>query len=91
MSLTSTTVIQRAEGALSSRIEDATVLLRADDAVYFHMDAPATAIWELLEGEQTVGSLVAALVDRFDVDEATCRADVEAFLAQAKEAGLVRF
>jgi len=38
-------------------------------------------IWELIETPQTIESLCGALVAEYDVDLATCRAEVDAFLA----------
>lgn len=46
-------------------------------------------IWELLEQEQTVESLVKALTDRYEVDAAKAREDVEAFVERLKSAGAV--
>ena len=44
-------------------------------------------IWEHLETEQTVESLVAAMIENYDVDEARAKADVEAFLKKLEPTG----
>lgn len=44
-------------------------------------------LWELLEQEQTEGSLVAALLERYDVSEDVASKDVAAFLEKLRSAG----
>lgn len=46
-------------------------------------------IWQLLETEQTVESLAAALLVRYEVTREQAVADVEAFLAQLQPTGAV--
>lgn len=46
-------------------------------------------IWELLEQEQTVESLVEAVTTRYDVDADKARADVEAFVGRLRSTGAV--
>lgn len=49
----------------------------------------AAYLWELLEQEQTVASLAAGLMDRYEVDEEKATADVEAFLEKLKPTGAI--
>ena len=44
-------------------------------------------IWELLETEQTTQSIVKAIMDRYDVEEAQAQADVEKFLNKLRPTG----
>ena len=44
-------------------------------------------LWELLEQEQTEGSLVTALLERYDVSEEVASEDVAAFLEKLRSAG----
>ena len=44
-------------------------------------------LWDLLEQEQTEGSLVAALLERYDVSEDVASKDVAAFLEQIRSTG----
>lgn len=46
-------------------------------------------IWELLEQEHTVESLVDALTARYDVSAEKARADVEAFIDRLKSTGAI--
>lgn len=44
------------------------------------LNAVGAYIWELLETEQTVDSIVQAIMDRYEVEETQAQADVEKFL-----------
>lgn len=46
-------------------------------------------LWELLETEQTVETLAAALQERYEVGLEQAMADVKAFLAQLQSTGAV--
>ena len=49
----------------------------------------AAYLWELLEQEQTVASLAAGLMERYEVDTEKATADVEAFLEKLKPTGAI--
>ncbi len=53
------------------------------------VNATGAFLWELLEKEQTVQTLVAALLEDYEVSEETARADVEAFLEKLKPTGAI--
>lgn len=53
------------------------------------LNSTGAYIWELLESEQTVQSLVDALVERYEVGEAVARTDVEAFLEKLRPTGAI--
>lgn len=44
-------------------------------------------IWELLETEQTIQTIVDAIMDRYAVEETQARADVERFLNKLRPTG----
>lgn len=48
------------------------------------VNATGKFIWELLKQEQTLQSLVAALLERYQVDAQQAQADAEAFLQRLK-------
>ncbi len=49
------------------------------------LDPVGTVIWQLLDGEATIGELVVDLADGFGVPEGQVRADVAALLATMEE------
>jgi hypothetical protein len=57
-----------------------TVLLDAEKGVYYGLEGPARVIWDMLENECTLVNICSALLERYDIDEATCRHDTRVFL-----------
>ena len=51
------------------------------------LNSTGAYIWELLENEQTVESLVEALQARYDVEQDLARTDVEAFIKKLQPTG----
>lgn len=66
-----------------------TVLLDANQGLYYGLEGPAREIWDLLETEMTLAELCTRLTGIYDVDEATCMKDTRAFVEQMIETGLV--
>lgn len=56
---------------------------------YYGLNPVASRIWELLETPHTFNQLIDKLMQEFDIDEASCQRDVEAFLKQMMEKKLV--
>lgn len=54
-----------------------------------HNNKTAAYIFELLQTEQTEDSLVEAMLEKYDVDEATAREDVREIINIIKEAGVL--
>ncbi len=46
-------------------------------------------VWELLAEERTADELAAAVAEQFEVDAATARGDVQAFLAEIARLGTI--
>ena len=55
------------------------------------LNETALALWELCDGETTLGEMVAAITDFFEAEPAVINHDVEVALAQMVEAGVVRW
>ena len=51
------------------------------------LNATAAYLWELLETEQTVDSLVTGLMERYEVEETLARKDVIAFVERLNPTG----
>lgn len=56
---------------------------------YFGLDGVGARIWELCAEPQSIGTLVAVLMGEYDVDEATCVAEVQAFVDDLQSSGLL--
>ena len=54
-----------------------------------NLNSTGALLWSLLEKEATEAELVDALLDKYDIDEATAKRDVDAFLFKARSAGII--
>ena len=83
------TVYSRAPGAVDAVVDGQVVLLSPADFSYHSLDRVGARVWELLAEPRTTDSLVASLVESFDVTDEQCRADVQPFLDRMAEIGIL--
>jgi hypothetical protein len=57
----------------------------------YPLNSVAARIWELADGSRTLDAIVTVLVEEFDADEATIRADATRFVDDLATAGLLSF
>lgn len=69
---------------------DDMVLANLDTGVYFALNEVAARTWALLRDCSTLDAVFDALLDEYEVDEATLRSDVESLLKQFEEYGLMQ-
>jgi Coenzyme PQQ synthesis protein D (PqqD) len=60
-----------------------------DLASIYSFNGTGTLIWKLLESPRTVSELTSAVVNEYDVDQATAMRDVTDFVREMKSVGLV--
>lgn len=80
----------RAEGLAWREVEGGIVALDANQSEYLAVNATGRLLWPQLEQGATRRQLVDTLTANFEVDEATATADLDAFLANLAELGLLR-
>ena len=64
-------------------------LFHPENAQYLNLNATGSAIWTVLEAPTDRDGLVAQLLARFEVEEAICRKETEAFLSEAFALGML--
>ncbi|HEV2814891.1 MAG TPA: PqqD family protein [Solirubrobacteraceae bacterium] len=70
-------------------VGDEVVALDLRSSVYLAVSAVGAHVWPLLAEGAEVDALVDAVVERFDVDAADARRDLDAFIASLDERGLL--
>lgn len=82
-----------AKGAVFKRLPEGGVLFSTESEVYFGVGDVGARIWELLPpASRTIDDLVAVLANQYrDVSASQIRTDVQAFLTELLENGLVRY
>jgi hypothetical protein len=79
----------RSEQPLTAPVDDELVMLDTRISSYFGLDRVGRRIWELLEEPRSLDDLCAVLVTEYDIDDATCRADLTHFVESLLEKDLV--
>jgi coenzyme PQQ biosynthesis protein PqqD len=79
----------RQEGVLAQEAQGQTVLLRLEDGGYYALDEVGATVWELCDGQRSVGEIVAALCEDFDAPADTVQADVLEFIADLRREHLL--
>jgi hypothetical protein len=84
------TTLRRNGGILHAPVgDDELVMLSIDAGRYYSVNAVARRLWELLDEPRTAAELSAAICAEFEVDADTCRTDVERFVSEMMDNGLV--
>lgn len=82
------------EGFIKKNVGGADIVVAVGEAsVNFNamitLNATGAFIWGLLEEEKTEDELVAALIEKYDINEEIARRDVVAFLTKARSVGVI--
>ena len=86
--------MKRKDGFIVRQIADQNVAVAVGEASrtfrgMIKLNGTGLMIWNLLEDDITENGIVAALTERYEVDDETARADVRRFIAVLAEAGIV--
>lgn len=79
----------RNSGLLSRAVGGAVMVLDLDSSKYVTVKGSGAVLYELLKADRGRDELVQALLDNYEVDEARASRDVDVFLAELAEAGLL--
>jgi len=78
------------DGVLIEELPDGdAALLNLENEQYFGFDAVGASMWAALTTSPTIDDAVQLLLAEFEVDEATLRADIEQFVDELADRGLV--
>ena len=86
--LTPQTTIIRNPRLIAADMDGDTVMMSIESGEYFGLGGVGTRIWELIATPHTLAQLVTAICAEYDVDAATCEADVRRFLDDLLSNGL---
>ena len=66
---------------LSSKIDEEAILMSFEAESYFSLNPIGSRVWDLLSKQAaTIDELIVLLMEEFEVDETTCREDVQHFI-----------
>ena len=82
-------MIRRSGDWLSAKVGEEIMMMSAARGAYLGVNAVGARIWELIETPRDMAAICATLVREFAVDDATCRAEVERFVADMSKHGAI--
>jgi hypothetical protein len=82
-------MIKRSQGWLAAQVGDELVMMSAESGAYIGLNNVGARVWEIIETPADFADICATLTGEFDVPEATCRAEVENFLADLEKRGAI--
>ncbi len=83
-------LIERNADLFSADMDGELVMMSVSRGEYFGLGGVAPRLWALLETPRTAAFLREQVLAEFDVDEATCRRDIDVFVAAMIGKGLVQ-
>ncbi|MBN1673287.1 MAG: PqqD family protein [Kiritimatiellae bacterium] len=82
-------VLRRSEHAVHRIVDGEAVIVEPNKGLVNVVNDSGTRIWELLDGQRTVGAIAESIEREFDVPAETALADALEFLRDCAEKGLV--
>lgn len=87
--ITLESVVRRSSDVMASQVDNELVMMDIERGMYYALNPVGADLWERLAEPQQVADLCAQLMQQYDVDQATCEADVLAVLNDMAESGLL--
>lgn len=84
-----TVLTKLADRFTEADIDHEIVIMRLDNGEFYSLSGTAAAIWRLVDGTRDRDSVIAAAASQFDAGDEEIASDVDAFLANLREAGLL--
>lgn len=82
-------LIARNDDLLTTQVDGELLAMSIEQGACYGLNPVGTEIWNLLETPHTVDTLCEALLDRFEVTEETCRAEVADFLTRMQDEKMI--
>jgi len=89
VALTAADEVGRSDGAICAEVDGEVVALDADRGVCYGLNKVASHVWGLIDPPARIGEVCAKLVDRYEVDAATCERQVLDLLEDLRGEGLI--
>jgi hypothetical protein len=81
--------VVRSNDVMASPVDNELVMMDLERGVYYGLDRIGADIWNRLAAPMAVADLCAQLMQTYEVDQATCEADVLAVLNEMAANGLL--
>ena len=83
------TIVKQSTEQVSCNLNGEIAILNLKSTLYFGLDEVGACIWEAMGVPRKVSDVCKRVLERFDVGEEQCQADVLEFVGRLDEAGLI--
>ena len=87
--ISTTTQVKVNNDQVSCELNDEAAILDMKTGIYYGLDPVGARIWELIQQPRAVSSIVASLLEEYDVAEADCTQDAIALLTDLQKHQLI--
>lgn len=84
------TTLKIADNALFQEVDGEAVLLSPDEGCYYGLDEHGTRTWKLIDQDLDNERVVAAIVEEYNVAPEQARRDLDKFLSDLEQSGLIQ-
>ncbi len=81
--------ISRAESAISTELDNETIILDTSSGVYSGLDLVGTTIWDTIENPTSFSKIVQTILADYSVSEQECISDLIKFLHKLSDLNLI--
>ena len=74
---------------VSNDLGDEKIILNMKTGEYYGMNAVGSHVWDMIQESRTVDEVIAALVEKYGIDQERCEHDIMALLKEMSEVGLI--
>jgi hypothetical protein len=82
-------IVKLSNRLTESEMNDEVVIMRVDNGEFFSLAETAATIWRMIDGKRDRAELAAAVASELALRESEIQADVDEFVIELAEAGLV--
>jgi pyrroloquinoline quinone biosynthesis protein D len=82
-------IVKLPEAFRETTVGEEVAVMRLSDGDFFSLTGTARTIWELIDGRRDAAAIVAELGQRYAADAAMLEAEVERFVGELRQAGLL--
>ncbi|WP_439815133.1 PqqD family peptide modification chaperone [Zavarzinia sp. CC-PAN008] len=82
--LTSQSIVSRADGFIEADADGEVLALHVENGTCYGFNKVGSAVWTLIEQPTSVAAICESLMQRYDVDQATCERQVVDLLEELR-------
>jgi hypothetical protein len=87
--LTSKTLVSRNQDLIAASIDNDLVMMSVDQGEYYGITGVGSQVWEMIAEPIALEEIARRICAEYAVDETTCKTDIQSFVKELFQLGLV--